>query len=259
MFMERVQKIVWVPPNYCNAVACSYAGGTLSLWEEIVVSTLIVCIPSLTPPWLDKCEYTQPNLLYATLLEFKATITIGTITASIIFSTITGNNFVTYISVAMPDLSTGYRGRGCAKGVKQWGTRTMLELVFDDNFLPLNENGSKLKEQIDNVKDCPEGFYPVAMRACNEFVEGQQRWRQVLDKMSIFIKTRDPNDSDVKDFVRMDMVIALWVRSSTKCSVPEECGPIRGELQQLMRSLDKYKRRLLVRLSKGLPLRWRNN
>lgn len=40
MFMERVQKIVWVPPNYCNAVACSYAGGTLSLWEEIVVSTL---------------------------------------------------------------------------------------------------------------------------------------------------------------------------------------------------------------------------
>ncbi|KAF7130813.1 hypothetical protein RHSIM_Rhsim10G0146000 [Rhododendron simsii] len=52
---------------------------------------------------------------------------------------------------------------------------------------------------------------------------------------------------------RMDMVIALWVRSSTKCSVPEECGPIRGELQQLMRSLDKYKRRLLVRLSKGLP------
>lgn len=30
-----------------------------------------MCIPSLTPPWLDKCEYTQPNLLYAAQLEFK--------------------------------------------------------------------------------------------------------------------------------------------------------------------------------------------
>ncbi|KAG5529246.1 hypothetical protein RHGRI_029818 [Rhododendron griersonianum] len=47
MFMERVQKIVWVPPNYCNAVACSYAGGTLSLWEEIVVSTLELGIITL--------------------------------------------------------------------------------------------------------------------------------------------------------------------------------------------------------------------
>lgn len=77
----------------------------------------------------------------------------------------------------------------------------MLEVVFDDKFLLLNENGSKLKEQIglivhnphrvpltyldwravpldikdviwreiqDNVTDCPEGFYPVTMRACNK-------------------------------------------------------------------------------------------
>lgn len=29
-------KVVWVPPEYGDAVACVYADGTLSLWEEIV-------------------------------------------------------------------------------------------------------------------------------------------------------------------------------------------------------------------------------
>ncbi|KAG5529238.1 hypothetical protein RHGRI_029812 [Rhododendron griersonianum] len=59
---------------------------------------------------------------------------------------------------------------------------------------------------------------------------------QVMDKMSIFTKTRDPNDSDVKDFVEFHEVqftrrMRAHQRSSTKCSVPEECGPIRGEIE----------------------------
>ncbi|KAI8535974.1 hypothetical protein RHMOL_Rhmol10G0218500 [Rhododendron molle] len=140
----------------------------------------------------------------------------------------------------MPDLSTGYRGRGCAKGVKQWGTRTMLEVVFDDKFLPLNENGSKLKQRngliVRNPHRVPLTYLdwraePIDIKdviwreiqvkaKMNSLSRGrhgpahrtgQKHFSQirhemkaaghVMDKMSIFIKTRDPNDSDVKDFV----------------------------------------------------------
>ncbi|XP_058224641.1 protein SEH1 [Rhododendron vialii] len=31
-----IVKVVWVPPEYGDAVACIYADGTLSLWEEVV-------------------------------------------------------------------------------------------------------------------------------------------------------------------------------------------------------------------------------
>ena len=29
-------KVVWVPPEYGDAVACICADGTMSLWEEVV-------------------------------------------------------------------------------------------------------------------------------------------------------------------------------------------------------------------------------
>lgn len=36
-------KVVWVPPEYGDAVACICSDGTLSLWEEVVEG--IQCFP----------------------------------------------------------------------------------------------------------------------------------------------------------------------------------------------------------------------
>ncbi|KAH7849082.1 hypothetical protein Vadar_012749 [Vaccinium darrowii] len=128
-------------------------------------------------------------------------------------------------SVARPDPSTTNRGQGCAKRIKQWGT------------------GTKLK---DNVMDCPEEFYSVAMSLCNKLWKDHKSkskriyykpyiddpnidskvpkdilpdqwadlvkyWRnkhvkmeaagEAIDKMSVFMKTHDLNDPDVKEFV----------------------------------------------------------
>jgi nucleoporin SEH1 len=33
-------KVVWVPPEYGDAVACVYTDGTVSLWEEVVEGLL---------------------------------------------------------------------------------------------------------------------------------------------------------------------------------------------------------------------------
>ncbi|KAL6553683.1 hypothetical protein OROGR_007528 [Orobanche gracilis] len=36
---SSILKVVWVPPEYEDAVACISADGTLSLWEEVVEGT----------------------------------------------------------------------------------------------------------------------------------------------------------------------------------------------------------------------------
>ena len=35
-------KVVWVPPEYGDAVACICADGTMSLWEEVVEGIFLV-------------------------------------------------------------------------------------------------------------------------------------------------------------------------------------------------------------------------
>ena len=39
MHEDSVVKVVWVPPEYGDAVGCICADGTLSLWEEVVEGT----------------------------------------------------------------------------------------------------------------------------------------------------------------------------------------------------------------------------
>ncbi|KAH7853339.1 hypothetical protein Vadar_001364 [Vaccinium darrowii] len=43
------------------------------------------------------------------------------------------------------------RGRGCAKGMKKWGTGAKLHVMFDNNFQPLGEEGTLLKGQLGTI------------------------------------------------------------------------------------------------------------
>ncbi|XP_028085927.1 vegetative cell wall protein gp1-like [Camellia sinensis] len=36
------------------------------------------------------------------------------------------------------------RGKGCAKGIREWGTGTKLDIQFDENYCPIRDNVSKL-------------------------------------------------------------------------------------------------------------------
>ncbi|XP_028065021.1 uncharacterized protein LOC114268105 [Camellia sinensis] len=36
------------------------------------------------------------------------------------------------------------RGRGCAKGIKEWGTGKKLDIQFDGNYCPIGDNVAKL-------------------------------------------------------------------------------------------------------------------
>ncbi|XP_028087026.1 uncharacterized protein LOC114287776 [Camellia sinensis] len=35
------------------------------------------------------------------------------------------------------------RGRGCAKGIKEWGTGQKLDIQFDENYCPIGDNVAK--------------------------------------------------------------------------------------------------------------------
>lgn len=63
-----VVKIVWVPPEYGDAVACVCADGTLSLWEEaaegIFLEFVIFSNPAST---IINFKLNQSNLVYGIL------------------------------------------------------------------------------------------------------------------------------------------------------------------------------------------------
>ncbi|XP_028081802.1 uncharacterized protein LOC114283176 [Camellia sinensis] len=40
------------------------------------------------------------------------------------------------------------RGRGFARGIKEWGTGTKIQVKFDDKFQPVEDDGKKLKGQL---------------------------------------------------------------------------------------------------------------
>ena len=46
MHESGIVKVVWVPPEYGDAVACVCADGTLSLWEEVEEG--IICFYQLS-------------------------------------------------------------------------------------------------------------------------------------------------------------------------------------------------------------------
>lgn len=47
-----------------------------------------------------------------------------------------------------PETSMKKCGRGSAKGIHQWGTGTKLKVMFDNDFQPLGDEGSRLKGQL---------------------------------------------------------------------------------------------------------------
>ena len=49
--------------------------------------------------------------------------------------------------VSSSSTSTG-RGRGCAKGIKEWGTGKKLDIQFDGNYCPIGDNVAKLTTQL---------------------------------------------------------------------------------------------------------------
>ncbi|KAI8559759.1 hypothetical protein RHMOL_Rhmol04G0199200 [Rhododendron molle] len=178
-----------------------------------------------------------------------------------------------------PETSMKKCGRGSAKGIHHWGTGTKLKVMFDNDFHPLGDEGSRLEGQLgttlrnphrvpltyldwnlvpeeiksaiwkeieDNIEDCPAEFQPVAMRSCNKLWKDHKaktkdkyytkheedpdillkvpkrvlpdQWKELVscwrtkdakmsangentEKMSVFIKTRDENDPDVKAIV----------------------------------------------------------
>ena len=40
------------------------------------------------------------------------------------------------------------RGQGFARGIKEWGTGTKIQVKFDDKFQPVKNDGKKLKGQL---------------------------------------------------------------------------------------------------------------
>ncbi|THG12765.1 hypothetical protein TEA_028984 [Camellia sinensis var. sinensis] len=110
------------------------------------------------------------------------------------------------------------RGRGCAKGIREWGTSTKMDIQFDENYCPIEDNVSKLTTQLgiivrncnivshtfldwntvpDDIldaiwKDMKE-YKPICMKTCNSI------WKDHKNKIKIkYFKPRssDPNLQD---------------------------------------------------------------
>ncbi|KAF7152725.1 hypothetical protein RHSIM_Rhsim01G0079900 [Rhododendron simsii] len=123
-----------------------------------------------------------------------------------------------------PETSMKKCGRGSAKGIHQWGTGTKLKLMFNNDFQPLGDEGSRLKGQLgtmlrnphrvpltyldwnsvpeeiksaiwkeieDNIEDCPAEFQPVAMRSCNKL------WKDHKAKTKEKYYTKHEEDPDI--------------------------------------------------------------
>ncbi|KAG5565747.1 hypothetical protein RHGRI_001610 [Rhododendron griersonianum] len=123
-----------------------------------------------------------------------------------------------------PETSMKKCGQGSAKGIHQWGTGTKLKVMFDNDFQPLGDEGSRLKGQLgpmlrnphrvpltyldwnsvpeeiksaiwkeieDNIEDCPVEFQPVAMRSCNKL------WKDHKAKTKDKYYTKHEEDPDI--------------------------------------------------------------
>ncbi|CAL5390971.1 unnamed protein product [Camellia sinensis] len=129
------------------------------------------------------------------------------------------------------------RGRGCAKGIREWGTGTKLDIQFDENYCPIRDNVSKLTTQLDiivrngnivpltfldwntvlddildaiwkDVKDnlniCPEEYKPICMKNCNS------TWKDHKNKIKCkYFKPRS-EDPNLKDDVPLHIVPSQW-------------------------------------------------
>ncbi|KAH7845077.1 hypothetical protein Vadar_006450 [Vaccinium darrowii] len=153
-----------------------------------------------------------------------------------------------------PETTMKRRGRGCAKGMKKWGTGAKLHVMFDNDFQPLGDEGTLLKGQLGTIVRNPhrvpltyldwdvvpedvkntiwkeiewivqKGFVQLS---CVHIIAdrnsknrgfcgpahrtGRTPFYQIrhemsalgenTDKMSVFTKTRDENDPDMKSIL----------------------------------------------------------
>ncbi|CAL5381115.1 unnamed protein product [Camellia sinensis] len=129
------------------------------------------------------------------------------------------------------------RGRGCAKGIKEWGTGKKLDIQFDGNYCPIGDNVAKLTTQLgiivrngnivpltfldwnnvpndiidaiwkdvkDNLNICPEEYKPICMKNCNSI------WKDHTNKLKAkYFKPRS-SDPNLKDDVPMHIVPSQW-------------------------------------------------
>ncbi|GMP32789.1 hypothetical protein CsSME_00006388 [Camellia sinensis var. sinensis] len=129
------------------------------------------------------------------------------------------------------------RGRGCAKGIKEWGTGKKLHIQFDGNYCPIGDNVAKLTTQLgiivrngnivpltfvdwnsvpddivdaiwkdvkDNLNICPEEYKPICMKNCNSI------WKDHKNKLKAkYFKPRS-SDPNLKDDVPMNVVPSQW-------------------------------------------------
>lgn len=137
-----------------------------------------------------------------------------------------------------PKTSKKNCGRGSAKGMKKWGTGVKLHVIFNEDYKPLGDEGTKLigqlgimvrnphrvpltyldwnvvpedikstiwKEIEDNVEDCPKEFQPVAMRACNKL------WKDHKSKTKTNFYVKQKEDPNIQLKVPRRVLPDQWV------------------------------------------------
>ncbi|CAL5353229.1 unnamed protein product [Camellia sinensis] len=117
------------------------------------------------------------------------------------------------------------RGRGFARGIKEWGTGTKIQVKFDDKFQPVEDDGKKLKGQLglivrsghrvpltylrwnvmhDNLVYCPDEFKEVCMRLC------RTSWKDHKSKTKSKYWVPFKNDPDIASRVPSNIVPTQW-------------------------------------------------
>jgi len=54
---QAIVNVVWLPPEYGDAVACACADGTLSLWEEVAEGQLLFILFQVSCTMFFICNY----------------------------------------------------------------------------------------------------------------------------------------------------------------------------------------------------------
>ncbi|KAL7191960.1 hypothetical protein ACSBR2_023936 [Camellia fascicularis] len=129
------------------------------------------------------------------------------------------------------------RGRGFARGIKEWGTGTKIQVKFDDKFQPVEDDGKKLKGQLglivrsghrvpltylswnvmhvdikeniwqevkDNLVYCLDEFKEVCMRLC------RTSWKDHKSKTKSKYWVPFKNDPDIASRVPSNVVPTQW-------------------------------------------------
>ncbi|XP_028054518.1 uncharacterized protein LOC114258731 [Camellia sinensis] len=129
------------------------------------------------------------------------------------------------------------RGRGFAKGIKDWGTGKKLAIDFDADFNPTGDNESKLTSQLgfmvhngnivsltyvdwtevpidvlesiwadvkDHLQICPEGYKPRCLKKCNEL------WKDHKSKIKNKYFKPNKDHTNIKDMVPSQIVPEQW-------------------------------------------------